>query len=170
MPEWWGDSAIRDEVSKYFLRCPFCLEKTVEGHRDNWSGEDSATCSSCGAKWHLYHSLLTEKMQWAELKRVGSKGGENLLGIKHKPEFWRKKSLDNLKQRGKLGKEDLEKAVAQETVEEKEVMVKLRRCPYCRTLYDETLTACPHCGALAVKQLVKRCAEKLENIKKRISE
>lgn len=170
MPDWWGDTAIKDEVSKYFPRCPFCLEKTVEGHRDNWSGEDIAMCSSCGAKWHLYHSLLTEKMQWAELKKVGSKGGENLLGIKHKPEFWRKMFLDNLKQRGKLDKEGAEKTVAQEFVEEKEVMVKLRRCPYCRTLYDKTLNTCPHCGALAVEQLLKRCAEKIENIKKRISE
>ena len=170
MPEWWGENAIKEEVAKYFPRCPFCLEKTVKGHRDNWNAIDTATCSSCGAKWHLYHSVLTEKMQWAELKKTGSKGEENLLGIKHKPEFWRKMFLDNLKQRGKLDKEGAEKTVAQEFVEEKEVMVKLRRCPYCRTLYDKTLNTCPHCGALAVEQLLKRCAEKIENIKKRISE
>jgi hypothetical protein len=169
MPDWWGDNAIKDEVSKYFLRCPFCFEKTVEAHRDNWSGEDSATCSSCGAKWHLYHSLLTEKMQWAELEKVGSKGGENLLGVKHKPEFWMKMFLGNLKQRGKLKKEDAEKTITQQTVKEKEVIVKAR-CPFCHTFYDETLNTCPNCGALAVKQLVKRCADKLEDIKKRIRE
>ena len=109
-------------------------------------------------------------MQYAELKRVGSKAGANLLGVKHKPEFWRNMFIDNLKQRGKLDKEGAEKTNTQEIVEEKEVTVKLRRCPYCRTMYDKTLNACPQCGALAVKQLVKRCAEKLEDIKKRISE
>lgn len=170
MPDWWGDNAIKDEVSKCFPRCPFCFEKTVEAHRDNWSGIDSATCSSCGAKWHLYHSLLTEKMQWAELKKVGSKGGKNLLGTKYKPEFWRKMFLDNLKKRGKLEKEDVKKTVTRDIVKEKEVIVKVRRCPYCRTLYDETLSTCPNCGALAVKQLVKRCADKLEDIRKRIRE
>jgi len=168
MPDWWGENAIKDEVTKYFSRCPFCLEKTVKGHRDNWSAEDSAKCSSCGAEWHLYHSLVTEKMQWAELKKIGSKGGETLLGIKHKPEFWRKMFLDNLKQRGKLYKEDAEKTITPEIVKEKEVNVKLRRCPYCRTLHDENLSTCPNCGALAVKQLLKRCTDKLENVKKRI--
>jgi hypothetical protein len=168
LPEWWGENAIKDEVAKYFPRCPFCLEKTVKGHRDNWNALDTATCSSCGAEWHLYHSLVTEKMQWAELKKTGSKGGADLVGIKHKPEFWRKMFLDNLKQRGKPVEEDAKKTVTSETVKEKEADVKLRRCPYCRTLYDENLNTCPNCGSLAVKQLLKRCADKLENVKKRI--
>jgi len=107
-------------------------------------------------------------MQWAELKKTGSKGAKNLLGIKHKPEFWRKMFLYNLKQRGKLEKEDAEETITSETVKEKEVVVKLRRCPYCRTMYDENLSNCPNCGALAVKQLVKRCTDKLEKVKKRI--
>lgn len=170
MPEWWGEKAIKDEVAKYFPRCPFCLESTVKGHRDSWKAIDTATCSSCGAEWHLYHSLLTEKMQWAELTKTGSKGGATLLGIKHTPEFWRNMFLDNLKKRGKPVKEDAEKTITSETVKEKEVTVKLRRCPYCRTMYDESLSTCPNCGALAVKQLVKRCADKLENMKKRIHE
>ena len=170
VPEWWGENAIKDEVAKYFPRCPFCLEKTVKGHRDTWSALDTATCSSCGAKWHLYHSVLTEKMQWAVLKKTGSKGGEDLLGVKHKPEFWRKLFLDNLKQRGKTGKEDIEEMITPEIAEEKEVTVKLRRCPYCRTMYDETLSNCPSCGALAVKQLVKRITDKLDKRKKRSHE
>ncbi len=33
-----------------------------------------------------------------------------------------------------------------EIIKEKEVIVKIR-CPYCRHLYDETLDACPNCGA-----------------------
>jgi hypothetical protein len=146
MSDWWGENAVKDEVSKYFPRCPFCLEKTVEGHRDNWSGEDSATCSSCGAKWHLYQSAWTEKMQWAELKKIGSSGGENLVGTKYKPEFWREMVLNNLKQKEKLEKEGVEKTITREIVKEKEVIVKVR-CPYCRKLYDETLNTCPHCGA-----------------------
>lgn len=166
MPEWWGESAIKDEVAKYFPRCPFCLEKTVEGHRDNWSALDTATCSSCGANWHLHHSLLKEKMQWAVLKKTGSKGSEDLLGVKHKPEFWRNMFLDNLKKRGKLEKGE-DETITEDTAKEKEVVVKFRRCPYCRNMYDENLSTCPNCGALAVKQLVKRITDKLDNAKKR---
>ena len=33
-----------------------------------------------------------------------------------------------------------------EIMKEKEVIVKIR-CPYCHHLYDETLDACPNCGA-----------------------
>lgn len=170
VPEWWGENAIKDEVAKYFPRCPFCLEKTVQGHRDNWNALDTATCFTCGAKWHLYHSVLTEKMQWAVLKKAGSNGGEEFLEVKHKPEFWRKLFLDNLKQRGKPEKEEVEETITSEITAEREVTVKLRRCPYCRTIYDEKLSNCPSCGALAVKQLVKRCTDRLENIKKRGNE
>jgi hypothetical protein len=35
---------------------------------------------------------------------------------------------------------------AKEIVREKEVIIKIR-CPYCGTLYDETLDKCTHCGA-----------------------
>ena len=169
MPEWWGGKAIKNEVEKYFPRCPFCLENTVKGHRDNWNATDTAICFSCGAEWHLYHSLLNEKMQWAELKKAGSKGLVNLLGIKHTPEFWRTMFLANLEKNVKPVK-GMKATVTVESVKEKEVTVKFRRCPYCRTMYDESLSTCPECGALAVKQLVKRCTDKLENIKKQIHE
>ena len=162
MPEWWGEKAIKDEVEKYFPRCPFCLKPTVKGHRDNWSAKDTATCASCGAEWHLYHSLLTEKMQWAELKKAGSKGLVNLLGIKHTPEFWKTMFLTNMEKSGKR------ETGAGDRVKGKKVTVKFRRCPYCRNMYDESLSTCPNCGALAVKQLVKRCTDKLENMKKQI--
>lgn len=170
MPEWWGKNAIKNEIAKYFPRCPFCLENTVTGKRDNWNAVDTATCTSCGAKWHLYHSVLTEKMQWAELKNAGSKGEVTLLGIKHTPDFWRAMFLANLEKRGKTSEEDPEKTVTSESVTEKEGTGKLCRCPYCRTMFDESLSTCPSCGALAVKQLVKRCTDKLENMKKQSHE
>ena len=168
MPEWWGENAIKDEVEKYFPRCPFCLEKTVQPHRDNWNAQDTAKCSSCGAEWHLYHNMLTEKMQWAELKKAGIKGGEDLVGAKYKPEFWRKVFLKNLKQRGKPEKKSSEETVAPENSKEKEVASA--RCPHCGKLYDENLSTCPHCGSLTIKQLLKRCTAKLEDMKKRIHE
>lgn len=144
MAEWTGEQTVKDEVSKYFPRCPFCLERYIEGRRDFWTGEDSAACSKCGAKWHLYCNSWTDKMSWAELVKAGEQGGENLLGIRHKPEFWREMALSNLKQRGKPEREKDEKTVVREI--QKEVIVKVR-CPYCHKLYDETLNICPHCGA-----------------------
>jgi hypothetical protein len=111
--------------------------------------------------------MLTEKMQWAELEKAGTKGGEDLVGVKYKPEFWRKVFLKNLKQRGKPEKTSEEKTGA--AVKEKEAVVNAR-CPYCSKLYDENLSTCPHCGSLTVKQLLKRCTAKLENMKKRIHE
>ena len=169
MPEWWGKKAIKNEIAKYFPRCPFCLENTVTGHRDNWNAVDTAICSSCGAKWHLYHSVLTEKMQWAELKNAGSEGEVTLLGIKHTPEFWRTMFLVNQEKSGKSMK-GREATVTAESAKQNEVTVNFRRCPYCRTVYDESLSTCPECGALAVKHLLKLCTDKLENIKKQIHE
>jgi len=40
-------------------------------------------------------------MQWAELEKAGTKGGEDLVGVKYKRALWRKVFLKNLKQRGK---------------------------------------------------------------------
>ena len=146
MVDWSNEGKVKDEVSKYFPLCPLCSERAVVGRRDNWSGEDSVTCSTCGAKWHLYMSQLADDMKWAELIRRGTEGGENLLGIRYKPEFWREMALNNSKQKRKIETDAADKTSIREIIKEKEVIIKVR-CPYCHKLYDETANTCPHCGA-----------------------
>jgi hypothetical protein len=145
MVDWSNEGKVKDEVSKYFPYCPFCSERTVFGRRDNSSGDDSAECSTCGAKWHSYHGF-SDEMKWAELVRIGKEGGDNFIGVKHKSEFWRNLSLNNEKQKTNNLRAVSDKPSVIEIVKEKEVIVKVR-CPYCHKLYDETANACPNCGA-----------------------
>ena len=134
--------SAKEEVANYFYLCPLCSEKAVEAWAD-WRGRHTASCEVCGAKWHVYISPWTEKMQWAELEKAGTEGGKELLGIQKRPEFWKKMALTNLRQRRKG--DERTKEVSREVIK-KEVIVKIR-CPYCGKLYDETIDICPHCGA-----------------------
>ena len=155
MAQWLGalmlshlsEEKMKDEVAKYLPLCPFCQGKTVNGRRDSWSGKDTATCCTCGAKWHLYCSQWTSEMKWAELVATGTEGGENLLGAKRDPLFWRDTALNNHKQKGKTENETTGKVPIREIIREKEVIVKIR-CSYCKHAYEETSEKCPNCGGL----------------------
>lgn len=50
--------------------------------------------------------------------------------------------------KGRIGAREVaqdEEMVVKEIIKEKQVIVKVR-CPYCKSLYDESLDKCPHCG------------------------
>ena len=101
----------------------------------------------CGAKWHMYCSLWTSDLKWAELIKAGTEGGANMLGKKYAPEFWREMALNNLKPKRKTDTAPSEKAAIREIIREKEVIIKVR-CSYCGKPYDETLEKCPNCGGV----------------------
>ena len=145
MVDWMSEGRVNDEVTKYFPFCPFCSHRSITGHRDSVS-EPSATCSNCGAKWHLFLSTWKDDLKAADLIRVSCFGGEQYLGIKHKAEFWRDLALKNQKQKQPLPETNTETATVREIIKEKVVIVKIR-CPYCHKLYDETSNTCPNCGA-----------------------
>jgi len=143
--------ASRTQVQKYFPMCPFCSEKSVEIQHDR-TNRDLALCNVCGALWHIYVSQLTFEMRWAELIQIGAKDGAELLGIQHKPEFWRDMALKKSWTKKKMETDTTNKTAVtanhttiREITKEKEVIVKIR-CSYCHKTYDETSDKCPYCG------------------------
>lgn len=137
--------ASRTQVQKYFAVCPFCLEKSVEIHHDN-TNRDLVLCKVCGALWHMNISQLSFELRWVELIQTGAKDGAELLGIKHKPEFWRDMALKNAYAKKKTETDTTNQTPVREIIKEKQVIIKIR-CPYCHKTYDETLDKCPNCGA-----------------------
>lgn len=135
--------AIDREVSKFFPICPFCSEPSISTSKETTftSEKHIAVCNSCGAKWHIYLSNWTEQMSWAALLSAGTEGGEKLLNMQQKPDFWRNLAFNNKKKNAEVKKEN-----TISIIKEKEVVVKIR-CAYCRSLFDESFSTCPKCGA-----------------------
>jgi len=129
------------EVSKYFKYCPLCYVK--DSMEFEWGFRKSyMMCSECGARWHINYGLTG--FHWAKLvKENAERKGANLLEEKHEPQFWQRMALEGRKSI-KEGEVVSPKVVREKEIV-KEVIVKIR-CPYCHSLYDETLDKCPNCG------------------------
>jgi rubrerythrin len=86
-------------------------------------------------------------MKSAELISPSFNGGEEFLQMKKQPDFWRSMAIKNRKLKDEQKTQTSSSQLSiREIIKEKEVIVKIR-CPYCRTLYDETKDKCPTCGA-----------------------
>ncbi len=81
----------------YFPFCPICgtieLEIIVI-----IGGKDNIFCNRCGAAWHIYFSLIKEKMKWAELISPSKNGkGKEYIGKKIKPPKWKEMAIKSHK-------------------------------------------------------------------------
>ena len=143
-----GKEAYESNVRGFFLCCPLCGNDKINAFLPSLSsgGRDTLTCETCGAKWHLRISALG--LSWAELELSSKDGrGQELIGKRLKGAEWRElaqkaRVLHPLPSINVANQAVNEK----EIIREKEVIVKIR-CPYCHSLFAETLEKCPNCGA-----------------------
>jgi len=126
-----------ERVKAYFRYCPFCYKE--DSMSFEWGLRKSYMfCKDCGAKWFLHYSWGTLKGAQLVSADVDGKGND-LLRKEHKPEFWQRMALEGHKSIKEVPKVVKEKEIVKE-------IVKIR-CPYCRSLYDESHSRCPHCGS-----------------------
>ena len=129
----------RRVILTFFRYCPLCfMGNAIRCTVHSVAGKDYATCSRCGASWHVYFGF-SGGFKWAKLEKESYDGkGTEYLGIEHEPEFWSRLAFE--------GRANLEEK--RRVVREREIVreiVKIR-CQFCGNLYDESTDRCPYCG------------------------
>ena len=79
------------KVHEFFPCCPICGSEKIVVH-PSLAGEDSLSCSGCGAKWHIHMGFAG--LNWAELSvEAGDGKGKELLGVRLDRDEWQRMSL-----------------------------------------------------------------------------
>ena len=78
----------------YFPFCPLCGNGKEVTINVSFDEKDTITCEKCGAKWHIYFSILTKKLKWGKLESPSKDGrGRDYLGKEIKPVKWKEMAI-----------------------------------------------------------------------------